>query len=81
MTPGAPGFEQPIRALLMQEMEGYADDVQIDPMGNLIVFIKGISSSKLMLTAHMDEISFIVQHIDDDGFIRFYPWVDLMPKP
>ncbi|MBK6545072.1 MAG: M42 family metallopeptidase [Saprospiraceae bacterium] len=73
LTPGAPGFEQPIRALLMQEMEGYADDVQIDPMGNLIVFIKGISSSKLMLTAHMDEISFIVQHIDDDGFIRFLP--------
>lgn len=72
-TPGAPGFEQPIRSLLKNELEGFVDDIQIDAMGNLIAFKKGESANKLMLTAHMDEIAFIVQHIDDDGFIRFLP--------
>lgn len=73
LTPGAPGFEQPIRSLLMNELKACVDDIQIDAMGNLIAFKKGAHSDKLMLTAHMDEISFIVQHIDDDGFIRFLP--------
>ena len=73
LTPGAPGFENPIRSLLMNELRTYVDDIQIDAMGNLIAFKKGEQSTKLMLTAHMDEIAFIVQHIDDDGFIRFLP--------
>ncbi len=73
LTPGAPGFEQPIRSLLMNELRTCADDIQIDAMGNLIAYKKGEHSTKLMLTAHMDEIAFIVQHIDDDGFIRFLP--------
>lgn len=73
LTPGAPGFEHPIRSLLMTELKSCTDSLQIDAMGNLIAFKKGTNSSKLMLTAHMDEIAFIVQHIDDDGFIRFLP--------
>lgn len=72
-APGPPGFEQPIRSLLIKELKPYADEINTDPMGNLILFRKGKSSSKLMLTAHMDEISFIVQHIDDEGYIRFLP--------
>jgi tetrahedral aminopeptidase len=73
LTPGAPGFEQPIRSLLQRELQPCADEVQIDAMCNLTAFKKGRNPKKLMLTAHMDEISFIVQHIDDDGFIRFLP--------
>jgi endoglucanase len=73
LTPGAPGFEHPIRSLLMNELKACTDSLEIDAMGNLIAFKKGTHTSKLMLTAHMDEIAFIVQHIDDDGFIRFLP--------
>ncbi len=73
LTPGAPGFEQPIRSLIQGELQDCADEIRIDAMGNLIALKKGQTDLKLMLTAHMDEISFIVQHIDDDGFIRFLP--------
>ncbi len=73
LTPGAPGFEHPIRSLLMNELKACVDELTIDAMGNLIAFKKGTHPTKLMLTAHMDEIAFIVQHIDDDGFIRFLP--------
>lgn len=79
-TPGAPGFEQRIRSFLMKTLEGDVDDMRIDAMGNLITFHEGHSRHKLLLTAHMDEIAFIVQHIDDEGFIRFLPLGGFDPK-
>src|SRR5262249_9050613 len=35
---------------------------------------------KLMVSSHMDEISFMVTYIDDDGFIRFIPLGGFDPK-
>ncbi|NNE27322.1 MAG: M42 family metallopeptidase [Saprospiraceae bacterium] len=70
--PGAPGFEHRIRDFIKSTVTPYVDDVQIDPLGNLIAIKKGNSDKKVMITAHMDEISFIVTHIDDDGFVRFH---------
>ncbi|MBK9109997.1 MAG: M42 family metallopeptidase [Saprospiraceae bacterium] len=79
-VPGAPGFEQRIRSFLMSTLEKDVDDMRTDAMGNLITFHKGHSRKKLLLTAHMDEIAFIVQHIDDEGFIRFLPLGGFDPK-
>lgn len=79
-TPGAPGFENRIRNLVIKEIEGLADDVRIDSMGNIIAFRKGISDKKVMVAAHLDEIGFIVTHIDDDGFIRFHTLGGFDPK-
>lgn len=78
--PGAPGFEHRIRSFLTSRLEGLADRWDVDPMGNLIAFRQGASDRKVMLTAHMDEISFIVTHIDDDGFLRFIPLGGFDPK-
>ena len=33
-----------------------------------------------MVAAHMDEISFVVTHIDEEGFIRFHPLGGFDPK-
>jgi putative aminopeptidase FrvX len=79
-TPGAPGFEQPIRKLVLQEVQSLVDRVDIDPMGNVIAFRKGKKDKRVMVTAHMDEISFIVTHIDDDGFVRFHTLGGFDPK-
>lgn len=80
-APGAPGFEIEIRKLVLKELKGLADDVRIDNMGNVIALKKGKDSSKkVMAAAHMDEIGFIVTHIDDDGFIRFNPLGGFDPK-
>lgn len=79
-TPGAPGFEQPIRQLVIQEIESLVDKWRIDAMGNLIALKKGKESRKVMVAAHLDEISFIVTHIDEDGFIRFHTLGGFDPK-
>lgn len=78
--PGAPGFEQPIRAFIMAQLEGLVDEVRTDAMGNVVAIKKGNGEKKLMLAAHMDEISFIVTFIDDDGFIRIHPLGGFDPK-
>lgn len=79
-TPGAPGFEQPIRALVLQEIKDLVDEWSIDNMGNVIAVKKGNSNKRVMIAAHMDEISFIVKHIDEEGFLRFHPLGGFDPK-
>ncbi|MEP6646800.1 MAG: M42 family metallopeptidase [Saprospiraceae bacterium] len=79
-TPGAPGFEHQIRNLVKNEIKDLVDDLYIDSMGSLIAVRKGRSDKRVLVAAHMDEISFMVTHIDDDGFIRFHPLGGFDPK-
>ena len=79
-TPGAPGFEQRIRNLVLEEVKPLVDDLSIDAMGNVIALKKGKENKRVMVAAHMDEISFVVTHIDEDGFIRFHPLGGFDPK-
>jgi tetrahedral aminopeptidase len=69
-TPGIPGREDAVRAVVREEMASIVDDVQVDALGNLIGTKRGGSGPKVMFAAHMDEIGFIVKHIDDNGFLR-----------
>jgi tetrahedral aminopeptidase len=79
-TPGAPGFEQRIRKVVLRELKGLADEVNIDNMGNVIALKKGKAQKKVMVAAHMDEIGFIVNHIDEQGFLRFHTLGGFDPK-
>jgi putative aminopeptidase FrvX len=56
------------------------DKISMDNMGNLTAFKKGKKDKKVMIAAHMDEIAFIVTHIDDRGFLRFIPLGGFDPK-
>ena len=79
--PGAPGHEQPIRELILKSIKDLADEVTVDPLGNILAVQKGKDSSKkVMVPAHMDEIGFIVTHIDNDGFVRFHTLGGFDPK-
>lgn len=79
-VPGAPGYEQRIREFIIDEVSPYVDEVELDAMGNVIAIKRGQEDQRVMLAAHMDEISFIVTHIDDEGFIRFHPLGGFDPK-
>ena len=79
-TPGTSGFEQRIRAVVLEELKGLTDEVEMDNMGNIYAIKKGKSDKRVMVGAHMDEIGFIVTHIDDKGFIRFHTLGGFDPK-
>lgn len=79
LTPGVPGREHRVRKLIQSEIKGLFDEVRTDAMGSLICVRKakpksGARSKKkpvrVMLAAHMDQIGFMVRHIDDKGFLR-----------
>lgn len=79
-TPGVPGYEQKIRELVMKEVRPYVDSISVDNMGNVTAIKKGKKDKKVMIAAHMDEIGFIVNHIDENGFLRFIPLGGFDPK-
>ena len=70
---GVSGFEEEIRAAIIDKIRPYASAVKVDAIGNLIVFKKGKKQTdkRLLITAHMDEVGFIVKKIDDGGYIKF----------
>lgn len=73
-TPGISGREERIRAVVKEELEGLADEVRVDALGNIIALKKGkTGSKKIMISGHMDEIGFLVSQIDDKGFLRLNP--------
>jgi len=73
-TYGPSGREEQIREVIKGKIEGLADEVRVDAMGNLIALRRGSGDGlKVMLAAHMDEIGIIVTHVDEKGFLRFAP--------
>lgn len=77
MTPGVPGAEQRVRSLIEARTEGCFDSKEIDALGNLILSRKARKklkkTSRLLILCHMDEIGFLVSHIDKNGFIFVQP--------
>ncbi len=70
---GISGREEDVRSLIIKEMKPLVDEVKTDVMGNVIGFRKGKTATRLVIAGHMDEIGFMVNHIDDKGFLRIIP--------
>lgn len=72
-VPGIAGKEDAVRALVRDELAPLVDEVSVDALGNLIAIKRGSGGPRVMILAHMDEIGFMVKHIDDKGFLRLQP--------
>lgn len=68
---GVPGYEQEVRALLRRYLEPLGA-ISEDKLGSLICRQEA-TGPKVMIVGHMDEIGFMVQHVTDEGFIKFLP--------
>ena len=70
---GPSGCEDNVRDLIYGKINGKTDNIKIDNMGNLIAsFSAGDDSAgTLMIAAHMDEVGFMINDIDDDGYLKF----------
>ncbi|UCF10201.1 MAG: M42 family metallopeptidase [Candidatus Bipolaricaulota bacterium] len=70
---GVSGFEDEIRERIAETIKPYADEIVVDPLGNLLATRRGRSEKTLMLDAHMDEIGFLVKWVDEAGYLRVAP--------
>jgi endoglucanase len=76
-APGIPGREEKISEIVKEALLGYVDEIRTDVLGNVIAKKSGsglVPRVKVMIAAHMDEIGFLVSHIDEKtGFLRIDP--------
>ena len=73
-TYGPSGHEESIREVIRAEVQDWADEIQVDALGNLIAVKRGQGGGKkIMLSAHMDEIGVMISYVDEKGFLRFQP--------
>jgi len=77
---GVPSREGALRTIVQRELAPFVDSMSTDSMGNVIGFKKGSGGPKVMIAAHMDEIGFIIKHIDDNGFVRLQPLGGFDPR-
>jgi endoglucanase len=71
-TFGPSGNEEDVAEILRKELEEYADEMHVDKLGNIFFHHHGKKGyAKIMLSAHMDEVGFIITFIEENGFLRF----------
>lgn len=66
------GDERKVREFVISQIDGYCD-YKVDNLGSVIAFKKGKNKplKKVMFSAHMDEVGFIITDIDDKGYLSF----------
>ncbi|MGB9692564.1 MAG: M42 family metallopeptidase, partial [Candidatus Sumerlaeaceae bacterium] len=72
---GPSGYENDVRELILEALADCVDDILTDALGNLIVrrHARSQSAPVLLVDAHMDEVGFVVSHIEASGFLRLAP--------
>ncbi|MFX0020743.1 MAG: M42 family metallopeptidase [Candidatus Hermodarchaeota archaeon] len=71
---GVSGHEEEVSNFIITEIENkeLADKAWIDPLGSVLAIKEGSGGeNRILLDAHIDEIGFMVSHIDEKGFLRF----------
>lgn len=77
-TAGAPGFEEPIRKVMVEQMKPLATSLTFDGMGSILA-TQGTSGPKIMVDAHMDELGGMVRRITPKGLLTMQMlggWLD-----
>lgn len=69
---GGSGDEKSVRDYIVKQIEKHCE-YKVDNLGNIIAYKKGLKTAdkKIMFSAHMDEVSFIITDITDDGYLKF----------
>lgn len=69
---GPSGNEHAVAEAVKSIIAAHVDSMRVDALGNLIVEKYGADENgkRIMFSAHMDHIGFIVTDIDENGFLR-----------
>lgn len=77
-APGPPGFEEPVRKIMVERMKPLAEKLSYDGLGSVIA-VQGSSGPRIMVDAHMDELGGVVRRVTNDGYLTMQMlggWLD-----
>ena len=77
-APGPPGFEEPVRKIMVEEMKPLATSITYDGMGSILA-TQGTAGPKIMVDAHMDELGGVIRRITPRGLLTMQMlggWLD-----
>jgi len=77
-TAGPPGFEEPIRKLMVDLMKPLAGSLTFDGLGSIIA-TQGIDGPRVMVDAHMDELGGMIRRVTPRGLLTMQMlggWLD-----
>ena len=77
-APGPPGFEEPIRKVMVEQMTPFASSITYDGLGSIIA-TQGTRGPRIMVDAHMDELGGVVRRVTPRGLLTMQMlggWLD-----
>lgn len=72
-TPSPPGYERPVQDIVRAWASQYTSHITTDRHGNVIACLNPGKTQRIMLAGHCDQLSLMVQYIDNDGFLYVQP--------
>ena len=75
---GAPGFEEPIRKVMIDAMKPFASSMAFDGLGSILA-TQGSTGPRIMIDAHMDELGGVVRRVTPRGLLTMQMlggWLD-----
>ncbi len=73
---GVSGMEEDVRRIIVEAVKPLADELRADTMGNLFALRRARQPHsgdplRVMVTAHMDEVGFLITKITGSGLLKF----------
>lgn len=74
--------EREVRKIVRREVEPIADSFEVDALGNVIAVKKAKTAeyTRILISAHMDEVGFMLVKEDDPGMFIFRPVGGIDPR-
>lgn len=69
-TPSVSGYEQPAQAVVRDYIGPKVEALETDSHGNVTAVVNSTGRPRVMFAGHCDQIGFLVQHLEDEGFLR-----------
>lgn len=79
---GTSGNEAAVRDYILEQIQPYCTTCTVDAMGSVIAFKKGerTPEKRVVLSAHMDEVGFIITGATEEGYLQFAPVGGINPS-
>ncbi len=77
---GPSGCEENVADAVVEATKDFADEVIRDRSGGVTAVLRGQGRGRVMLSAHMDEVGFMISSVEDDGTLKLAPLSARDPK-